>query len=135
MKDNDEAIVQCLLLNSIVTIASVIEYMNTETGGFVEIKHYDLSMFYRFDCKELNREVFDELLALGKQLAKVKFPSLVEQLGSRFEPRLRLDRAILSAIGLTNQTIEVIIPKLYDSVLQLLRKLQEHPSSSGDEDN
>ncbi len=134
VKDNDEAIVQCLLLNSIVTIASVIEYMNTETGGFVEIKHYDLSMFYRFDCEKLDSGVFDDLLALGKQLAKVKFPSLVEQLRSRFEPRIRIDKAILSAIGFRDQAVENIILKLYDSVLQLLLKLQERPNSSGNED-
>lgn len=132
VKDSDEAIVQCLLFNSIVTLASVMEYMNTETGGFIEIKHYDLSMFYRFDCEKLNRRVYAGLLALGKELAKVDFPSLSEQLQGRFEPRMRLDKAILAAIGFTYQEIDAMIPKLYVSVSLELNRLQERTSPCDD---
>jgi hypothetical protein len=124
----EEAHIQCLFLNSIVTIANMLKYMSSVTGAFIELKHYDLTLFSKINFESLDKEKKERLLLAYEKLSAVEFPSLLEQLRTSFWGRLELDKQVLNTLGLSDYEIEKYLQKLYEGIAKELEKLKETPT-------
>jgi len=129
----EEAQIQCLMLNSVVALASMVQFMSSVTGGFIELKHYDLKLFLRFDFSKLDKKIVLRLSKIAEELGRIEFSPLLEQLKSRFAGRVKLDYEILRAIGFEGNEIDHILPKMYDRIVEELLKLREHQSIDDEE--
>jgi len=121
------------MLNSVVALASMVQFMSSVTGGFIELKHYDLKLFLRFDFSKLDKKIVLRLSKIAEELGRIEFSPLLEQLKSRFAGRVKLDYEILRAIGFEGNEIDHILPKMYDRIVEELLKLREHQSIDDEE--
>jgi hypothetical protein len=80
------------------------------------------------NLKMLNHQEKAALLDLFEKLKSQKFPSLLEQLRSRFWARVEMDRAILKVLGFneqeTNQILDYLYPALTKEIEQLKTLMQ-----------
>jgi len=125
-EDPEEAKIQSLFLNSIVGLANLLKYMSSATGAFIELKHYDLTLFPILKVQSLSAGQRKSLISNYEKLSQVTFPSLLEQLRSRFWARMDLDRLILNTLNLKEDEVERLLPKLYDVIAEEFSKLKEN---------
>jgi type I restriction-modification system DNA methylase subunit len=124
-QDLEEAKIQSLFLNSVVGLANLLKYMSSATGAFIELKHYDLTLFPILEIQSLSESRRKSLILNFNKLSQVAFPSLLEQLRTRFWARMELDRAILDSLNFKQDEIERFLTKLYDVIGEELAKLKE----------
>ena len=110
----------CMFYNSIFNLIQVIMHKGETQGGFGIIRETDLLEFNIINFESINEVEEKEILKVFNKLKKLKYPSIVEQLETRFEGRVELDKTILKLLGLSNNQINTYLPKLYDIVLEEL---------------
>lgn len=115
-----DAKVLCLFFNSIFNIIQILTNQEATTGGYSTVRETDLLEFRILNYKQLTNNEKHKLLSVFNDLKKIKFPSFMEQLESRFEGRIILDKSILTILGYSKSEINKILPKLYDLVLKEL---------------
>jgi len=110
-----------LSLNSILTLAQFIVFKSESLGGYIRLSANDWALTAQLDYQKLNEKDRNTLLSLFDELRNVEFPSIIEQLESRFWARIKLDKAILKIIGFDTLDIDNWLPKVYDSLTTELK--------------
>jgi len=65
------------------------------------------------------------LLDLFEELRKVEFPSIIEQLETRFWARVKLDKTILKVLGFTEEEMDEWLPKVYVALVEEMKAMKE----------
>lgn len=122
-------------------------------GGWTSYQGYLVSEFKLIEPDKLDKENEDELLSVFNEVSDVEFPSLVEQIsrnidddllsdeeenalekeyptayekmGDGFEPRKRIDREVLSAIGISENRQDELLKQLYPLLINELVALKQ----------
>jgi len=123
--DKNSSKYQCLFLNSVITLLNIIIFREQTTGQYTDIRQTELDLFKAFDCTNLTESDRQNLDSLFEELKDLKFPSIIEQLETRFKGRVDLDITILKTIGFTMKEINEWLPKIYDLLLEELKIMKE----------
>jgi len=118
----EKAKILCLFYNCTPNLMQVISNKaQTMAGGFHNIQESDLLNFKILDFENLKEKEIEKLLLVFENISVVDFPSIVEQIESRFPARVELDFAILEVLGYKKGEINELLPQLYDVVLSELK--------------
>jgi len=115
-KDYREAMLQVLILNSIITIVNIISLKEQTTGGFTDIMESDLALFDIFDISKIDKKTTSRLYSTFEKLAKVEFPSIISQFTTNCVVRRELDVAVLEALGFGEYESEKFLDKVYKAI-------------------
>lgn len=117
-----QAKILCMFYNSIYNLIQVIMHKGETQGGFGIIRETDLLDFKIINFSTLDEIEKKDLMKTFNVLKKLKFPSIIEQLETRFEGRVELDKTILKILGFKSHQINEYLPRLYDIVLEELKE-------------
>jgi len=111
-----------IFLNSILYLIQFFLRTKETTQGFFEIKQFDLKLMYILNIEKLCKKDMKILIQLFNKLKNVKYPSILEQLESRFWARVELDKTILKIFKFSRTEINELLPKVYDAIVRELKK-------------
>lgn len=123
----EEARIQCLILNSILGLTSLLRFREETTEDYTDVRMGDLILFDVFQMSSLTGKERSHLSRLFERLRENDLPPLLEQLDMGCDFRRELDSTILRILGLSDQEIEHWLPKVYRIVrteLRTFRKMQ-----------
>jgi len=121
--DEDSKII-ALWLNSSINVLQIILNRSETRGAFLEIGKYMLDEFSILDPKQLSKEEKSRLLDTFNVVKGVTFPSVLEQLRTRFPLRVEIDRAIFEIIGFSQNETMRILDFLYPALVNEIEKLK-----------
>jgi len=121
--EKQESKLQSLYLNSIIGLLNIISLREQTTEGYTDIMETDLNLFITIDSKKLPKKGVKKLNDLFDKLKDVEFPSILEQLESRFWARVELDKTILKILGLSDGEVNKWLPEVYDALARELRAI------------
>lgn len=123
---SDDALLQTMILNSSITMASILMLREQTTGGFTDIMETELVDFDIFNLRKLTEGDKKRLRLLFKYLGKFDFPSITEQYVTSSELLKRLDTTILEILGFGEHEISSTLDKLYKVIAdELIRKADQ----------
>ncbi|MEM5870735.1 MAG: N-6 DNA methylase, partial [Candidatus Aenigmatarchaeota archaeon] len=122
----EEAKIYNLILNSILFIVNFQLLGSQTTLGFTDLRESDLVEFYLLDTKKISDREKNTLLKLFEKIKNVNFPSIIEQLETRFWARVELDKTILKILGFSDKEIEEWLPKVYDAIVEELKTMKKN---------
>ncbi|TAE68512.1 MAG: hypothetical protein EAZ85_14070 [Bacteroidetes bacterium] len=118
----ENAKILSLFYNSIFNIIQIISKKGETQGGFSIIRETDLLETQLLNYEKLSNKEKEKLLLVFDSIRNMEFPSIVEQIETRFAGRLSLDMAILEVLGYSKTEINKILPDLYEVVLRELKQ-------------
>jgi hypothetical protein len=121
--EKDESKLQTLYLNSVLGLMNVISLREQTTEGYTDIMESDLNLFKTVDSRKLSEQELKTLNALFEKLKNVEFPSLLEQIESRFWARVELDETVLRTLGFSDVEVNNWLPRIYDALTRELRAI------------
>lgn len=110
-----------LSLNSVLTLSQFIVFKSETLGGYIRLSANDWALTTQLDYQKLTEKNKESLIGLFDELRNVEFPSIIEQLESRFWARVKLDKAILRIVGFDTSDIDNWLPRIYDSLVNELK--------------
>jgi hypothetical protein len=119
----DESKLQTLYLNSVLGLMNIISLREQTTEGYTDIMESDLNLFKTVDSRKLSEEDLKTLNDLFEKLKNVEFPSILEQIESRFWARVELDETILRILGFSDMEINDWLPRIYDALARELKAI------------
>ncbi len=124
--NSDDALIQTMILNSSITMASILMLREQTTGALTDIMETELVEFDIFNMKKLTEGDKKRLRLLFKYLGKSEFPSISEQYVTSHELLKRLDTTILEILGFDKHEISSTLNKLYNVIAdELTRKADQ----------
>ena len=114
-----------LSLNSIISLAQFLVWKSETLGAYIRLSADDWGHTFQISPKKLTIDKKQSLLNLFEKLKTVEFPSITEQLGTRFWARVELDKTILKILGFSDNEIEEWLPKVYDALVDELKAMKE----------
>lgn len=118
----ENAKILSMFFNSIVNICQIMSNQQGTTGEYGAIRENDLLNFQLLNYEKLTEKEKEKLLLVFDSIRNMEFPSIVEQIETRFAGRLSLDMAILEVLGYSKSEINKILPDLYEVVLRELKQ-------------
>ena len=119
----EESKLQSLYLNSVLGLLNIISLREQTTEGYTDIMESDLKLFSTIASEQLSKKEIERLDDLYLKLKNIEFPSIIEQLESRFWARVELDKTILSIIGFSDEEVNQWLPKIYDALVRELKAI------------
>lgn len=117
--------IYALSLNSILCLSQFIIYKPETLGAYIRMSAHDWELTKQINPKALSEGEKKTFLNLFEQLKNVEFPSIIEQLQDRFPARIQLDKTVLKVLGLSDEDIEKLLPKIYDIIVEELKAMKE----------
>jgi type I restriction-modification system DNA methylase subunit len=122
--DEDEAMILTLWFNSTLNLLQVyLQRVETE-GAWMEINKGMIHDFLVVSLNSLNKNEKNRLLGLFKEVHKIKFPSIIEQLKTKFEARVKIDKVFLEIFGFKDSEIHEILDFLYPALTNEIEQLK-----------
>jgi hypothetical protein len=125
VKDENDAKILALNFNSILYLTQFFRNKEETTGQFSTIRSDDLVLIDILNIDKLLSKEKQILLYLFEKLKNVEFPSIIEQLETRFWARVELDKTILKILGFSDEEIDEWLPKVYDALVDELKAMKE----------
>jgi hypothetical protein len=116
-----ESLFQSLILNSLLSMATLLNFREQTTGAFLHVKEQELSLFHIFNLNELNSKEKTKLQNVFNKLKDKEFPSIKEQYISNSPERRLLDSTVLEVLGVEKKQIDDILDKLYPLIAEELQ--------------
>lgn len=110
-----------IYLNSVLYFSELMLYKQETTGQFIHIMEKDLVLFNIINPKKLSAKQKQTLLNLFENIRNTEFPSIIEQLETKFWARMELDKTILQILGFTDKEIEEWLSKVYKVLVKELK--------------
>jgi len=114
-----------LSLNSIITLVQFITFKSETLGSYIRLAASDWKLTKQLNKENLSKKEIKELLDLFDKIKNIEFPSIIEQLETKFPARVNLDTTILRILGLTNEEINEWLPKIYNIIVEELKMMKE----------
>jgi hypothetical protein len=93
-------------------------------GAWMEINDGMINDFLLFDIDSLKKNEKKHLLDLFEQMKNIEFPSIIEQLKTKFAPRKELDTMFLQLMGYSSSEVDQLLNYLYPALAQEIEKLK-----------
>jgi type I restriction-modification system DNA methylase subunit len=122
--DPDRCKILCLSLNSIFTLAQFLGLKSETLGGYIRLSAKDWSLTKQIDYDKIKENEKQELLMLFEELRSVTFPSIIEQIETKFWARTKLDTTILKCLGFNENEISGILSNVYAALVGELKALK-----------
>jgi hypothetical protein len=123
--EGEQAKILTLWLNSTLSLLQTL-ILRTETrGAWMKVHDYMLGEILVPDFDKLSRSELKHLMKVFETVKDVKFPSILDQLRSRYPSRKLIDAAWLKVLGYEGD-IDSLLDELYASLaneIELLKKL------------
>ncbi|MBS7611474.1 hypothetical protein KEJ27_04620 [Candidatus Bathyarchaeota archaeon] len=125
---DEDAKIFALWFNSTLNLLQMIIHRTETRGAWMKLHEYQIRDSMMLNLKELTSEQRRYLLDLFDKLKKQEFPSIFEQLKSKFPLRVEIDKAILRVLGFgddeINRTLDYLYPALANEIEQLKRLME-----------
>ena len=122
--DQDDAKILALWFNSTPNLLQVyLERMETR-GAWMEINDGMINDFMLLDIASLNRNEKKHLLDLFEKIGKTEFPSILEQLKTKFAPRKEIDTLLLQIMGYSDKEADNLLDYLYPALAGEIERLK-----------
>jgi hypothetical protein len=119
---DNEARILALWFNSTINIAQILSRRAETEGAFMGLDQYILQEFLVLDPKSLMPQQKEHLLNVFDENAKVKLPSVLEQLKTKNSVRKVIDLAILEVLGIKGDR-EELLDSTYASITKTIKTL------------
>jgi len=123
--DDKRSKLLCLWFNSTVNLLQTLLNRKETRGAFLQLDEYVLEEAQVLNFDSIDKKIIANLLAVFNNVKNVRYPSILEQLEQGFNPRVEIDKAILSTLGFNKQEILSILPKLYAALAEEIRLLKQ----------
>lgn len=108
-------------LNSSIVLYHILRDRKETRGGFIELDKY---VFENVPYPRGPLIAQDKLQELEKEVARMEFPSLLEQFQTGFEGRKMIDRFFLDYAGMAQEEQERFLKLLYETMAKELLRLK-----------
>ena len=119
--DKNDSKIMSMFLNSIVFLVQYFLLKSETTGQTSHILKEDLILTKIINVKELPDNVKEEMMKTFAEIKDTEFPSILEQIESKFDYRIKLDTMVLQALGFSKSEINDLLPKIYDALLKEIK--------------
>jgi hypothetical protein len=120
----EDAKILSLWLNSTLNILQVLRDRKETEGAFMQIDEYTLEELAILDPKRLTSKQKEDFLQLFERVKNQRFPSILEQLKTKFPARVEIDRAVLGVLGFGDDEINSILDYLYPALTKEIEQLK-----------
>jgi len=121
---DDDAKVLSLFFNSSLNILQTLINRKETRGAFLQIDEYTLKEFQVLDARKLSEPERKTLLEAFNEVKDTDFPSILEQLKTKFPARLAIDKAVLTVLGFGDDEINRILDYLYPALANEIEQLK-----------
>jgi type I restriction-modification system DNA methylase subunit len=119
-----EAKILALWFNSVLTLLSIIVRRTETRGAWMKFHEYMLKDSWILNPKTLSSDDRKLLLTLFDTIKDTPFPSILEQLRTRFAPRVEIDKAILKILGFNDEEVNQLLDYLYPALANEIQQLK-----------
>ena len=123
LKDKDAKILT-LWFNSTLNILQILKERVETRGAFLEIPGFVLDKMLVLAPQKLSTAQKEKLLRLFEQIRNTSFPSVLEQLKTKFPTRIQIDKAVLRVLGFGVDEINRILDYLYPALANEIQQLK-----------
>jgi len=124
MPAEDDAKILTLWFNSSLNIIQTIINRKETGGAYSQIDEYTLKEFLVLDTRKLPQSERKKLLEAFGEVEDTDFPSILEQLKTKFPARLTIDKAVLRVLGFGDDEINRILDYLYPALANEIQQLK-----------
>jgi hypothetical protein len=122
---SEDSRILTLWFNSTLFLAEILSKRTQTRGSWGRIdEHYVFEMSC-IDPSKIDSRERQTLLDLFKDVSNARFPSLIEQLRSEFEPRKKIDLAFLKILGFDEEANRKLLKGLYEATYDRIRSMKE----------
>jgi hypothetical protein len=100
---------------------------------WIDIHEYTLKSLLILNPRAISDNESEHLLGVFDAVRRVRFPSLEQQIKSRFQARVQIDSALLQVLGFKDKEAKRFLSTLYDTMTQEFEALKA--LGGGEEDN
>jgi type I restriction-modification system DNA methylase subunit len=122
--NEEEAKILSLWFNSTLNLLQIYLQRMETRGAWMEINDGMINDFLLFDICSLKKNEKKHLLDLFEQLKNMEFPSIIEQLKTKFAPRKELDTKFLQLMGYSSSEVDQLLNYLYPALAEEIQKLK-----------
>lgn len=90
----------------------------------MEINDGMINDFLLLDIASLNRNEKKHLMDLFEKIGKTEFPSILEQLKTKFAPRKEIDTLLLQIMGYSDKEADQLLDYLYPVLASEIERLK-----------
>ncbi len=120
--DSSTAKIVTLSMNSILGILQILSSRVETRGAFLEVFGYILERIRCLDPAKLENRTREKLVEAFDGISEVPLPSLLEQLESNHDVRIRIDKAVLGALG--TEVNEGQLRRIYSEIAKEIHVLK-----------
>lgn len=122
--DGDEAKILALWFNSTPNLLQVYLQRMETRGAWMEINDSMINDFLLFDIDSLDRNEKKHLLDSFEKMRDTEFPSILQQLKTKFAPRKELDTMLLQSMGYSGKEADQLLDFVYPALANEIEKLK-----------
>jgi hypothetical protein len=121
---DDDAKIFTLWFNSTLSLLQMLVHRTETRGAWMKLHEYQIRGSVMLNPKTLTPEEKQDMLNIFDRVKKQEFPSILEQLRTKFPPRVEIDKAILSILGFSDNEINCILEYLYPALANEIEQLK-----------
>lgn len=121
---DDDAKILSLWFNSTLNLLALLIHRTETRGAWMKLHEYAMNEMQLLDPKKLKKHERDRLLQHFETVKNVSFPSILEQLKTKFSPRKELDIMFLQIMGYSDDEITQLLDNLYPALANEIEKLK-----------
>jgi hypothetical protein len=122
--NQDQAKILTLWFNSTPNLLQIYLQRIETRGAWMEINDAMINDFLLLDIALLRKNEQQLLLDLFEKMKNIEFPSILEQLKTKFTPRKELDIILLQLIGYSTKESNDFLDYLYPALAEEIEKLK-----------
>lgn len=128
----DDLKILALWINSTLHLSQVL--LEKIQDVWIDVHEYVLNDLLVLNVDRISSEQKQHLVSLFNEVARIEWPSLREQVAGRFEPRLKMDEALLEILGLSGEEVKRTLKELYSAIELEFRALDMLATARRDEE-
>lgn len=121
---DDDAKILSLWFNSTLNLLAMLIHRTETRGAWMKLHEYAMNEMQMLDPKKLKKHERDRLLQHFETVKNVSFPSILEQMKTKFSPRKELDIMFLQMMGYSDDEITQLLDNLYPALANEIEKLK-----------
>jgi len=125
--DPEDAKILTLWMNSTLHLSQVL--INKIEDVWINIHEYVLDEYLVLDPGKISKSQKEKLLKIFEDLRDVEFPSLKEQITNQHKGRVKLDMAVLQALGYSEDEAMKLLNELYSAFKREFGMLEDFMKS------
>jgi hypothetical protein len=121
---DDDAKILALWFNSTLNLLALLIHRTETRGAWTKLHEYAMREMQLLDPKKLRKQEREQLLQFFTSVKAISFPSILEQLKTKFAPRKELDIMLLQFLGYSVKEADQLLDYLYPALAMEIEKLK-----------